>query len=190
VSAVHDFTERLAYSHSQSDQSWWDEVYRQAFPDMVGSVDLRANGWHQTAGRDRAITLGTGRTLYVDEKVRQESYADILLEVWSVYPKGRGAPYPEVPGAKPGWVAKTQDCDYLAYAVEPLRVCYLLPYFSLRAVWAQHGARLRSYAETRRNGYRWVTAPNRGYQTISIALPLDDLYQYMSEAMTVRWGTA
>lgn len=90
--SIHDFDERLAFSHDQSNQDWWEIVYRQAFPDMAAMVDLRHDGWHQRAGRDRGIVLSTGRTVYVDEKVRSEAYADIALEIWSQYPKGARPP--------------------------------------------------------------------------------------------------
>jgi hypothetical protein len=79
--SVHEFDERLAFSHGQSDQWWWEVVYRRAFPDMVSMVDLRADGWHQRAGRDRAVVLSSGRAVYVDEKVRNKSYRDIALEI-------------------------------------------------------------------------------------------------------------
>lgn len=38
---VHDFNEQLEYSHGRSDQPYWQEIYRQAFPDMRHMLDLR-----------------------------------------------------------------------------------------------------------------------------------------------------
>ena len=189
---VHDFDESLAYSHSQSDQPWWEEVYRRAFPDMVRMEDLRQDGWHQRAGRDRAIMLPTGRVIYVDEKSRKEDYGDILVELWSQYPKGGVPPFHAVPKAKPGWAVEVKDCDWFAYAIEPARTCYLLPYLGLRAAVVSKGhvwQRLASKpTEAERQGFRWCKVPNRVYDTINIAVPTDVLQKAITNAMTVTWG--
>lgn len=79
--SVHDFNDQLAYSHSQADRSYWQEVYRQAFPDMRRTLDLRHDGWHQRAGRDRMVILSSGRTIFIDEKVRSKSYPDLNGDV-------------------------------------------------------------------------------------------------------------
>lgn len=180
----------LRYSHSQADASWWDEVYRTAFPDMVTTVDLRHDGWHQKAGRDRAIVLSSGRVLYVDEKVRRNAYRDVALEIWSVYPKGARPPFPPKDGCVPGWARKPLDCDYLAYAFVPTQVCYLLPFFTLRAVVTQQARMFRDKATATEDGYRWVVANNSRYDTVSIAVPLDALLRMMNDAMTVTWRAA
>jgi hypothetical protein len=188
---THGFADQLAYSHSQADEPWWDQVYAQAFPDMATSVDLRHDGWHQKAGRDRAIVLTSGRALYVDEKVRKEDYPDILVEVWSVYPKDGQPPYsPPVPpvGVVEGWARKALDCDYIAYALAPSQVCYLLPFPSLRAAVQNNLRGWIDLANRRVGGYRWVVAPNSRYDTIGIAVPPDDLTTAMTTSMTVRWG--
>lgn len=190
VMVVHDFGESLAYSHSQADQPWWEEVYRRAFPDMVSMVDLRHDGWHQRAGRDRAIVLSTGRTIYIDEKSRKEDWPDILVEIWSVYPKAGRPPYPEVAGAKPGWAVEVKDCDWLAYAIEPTRTCYLLPYLGLRAAVAKKLHVWKDRATSRRDGFRWCLAPNGTYDTISIAVPTEILKRAINNALTVTWSTA
>ena len=116
---VHDFGKQLDYSHHDERRLVWQEVYTRAFPDMAVCLDLRHDGWHQRAGRDRAVILTSGRMIYVDEKVRSQAYDDILIEVWSTYPRNGRAPFPPVPGANPGWGVKPLDCDFLAYAFEP-----------------------------------------------------------------------
>lgn len=180
----------LRYSHSQADASWWDEVYRTAFPDMVTTVDLRHDGWHQKAGRDRAIVLSSGRVLYVDEKVRRNAYRDVALEIWSVYPKGSTAPYPPRDGAVPGWARKPLDCDFLAYAFVPTWTCYLLPFFTLRTLVARHERMFYGKATLNEDGYRWVVAHNDRYDTVSVAVPLSHLTALMTDAMTVAWRAA
>ena len=185
---VNDFGERLRYSHGQSDAPYWPAVYRQAFPDMVHLLDLRHDGWHQRAGRDRAVILASGRSVYIDEKVRSKDYQDILIEVWSTYPKTGAIPYPLTPGAAPGWGVKPLDCDFLAYAFEHSRICYLLPFLGIRAAWAKHGAMWRSKATDEEGGFRWVKAPNRTYNTISIAVPTKILQDCVNDALTVCWA--
>lgn len=184
---MHDFQEELAYSHSQSDEPWWDEVYTKAFPDLASVVDLRRDGWHQRAGRDRALVLTSGRTLYVDEKVRRSAYEDFLIEIWSIYPKGAEEPYGPVSGAVAGWARKPMDCDYIAYAIAPLKRCHLLQFASLRTA-AQNNMRgWANLASKKIGGYRWVVAKNSRYDTVSIALPLEDLTTAMTVAMTITW---
>jgi len=185
---TYNFAEQLDYSHRQSDAPWWNEVYRQAFPDMIHSLDLRHQGWHQNAGRDRMIVLNSGRSIYVDEKVRTEAYDDILFEVWSTYPKNGRAPFRRVPGASEGWGIKPLDCDFLAYAFEPSRTCYLFPFLGLRAAWAKHAPMWIGKATDNEGGYRWIVAPNQRYNTISIAVPTRILQECVNDALTICWA--
>ena len=187
---IHDFADSLAYSHEQSDQPWWERVYRQAFPDFAAMVDLRDDGWHQRAGRDRALVLTSGRTVYVDEKVRSEAYRDVLLEVWSRYPKNGAPPYRPVPGAAPGWARKPLDCDWLAYAFVPARTCYLFPFLGVRAALEAHRRVWIDAATTKRGGFRWVISENATYNTVCIAVPTKALQDAIAEAMTVTWAPA
>lgn len=188
MTTTHEFGDSLAFSHSQADATYWGQVYAQAFPDMVHTVDLRHHGWHQKAGRDRAVILSSGKTVYVDEKVRRETYPDIALEVWSVYPKNGRRPYPPVAGAVPGWARKPLDCDYLAYAFVPTQTCHLFPFLSVRAAWRKHCLTWRDKAELREDGYRWVIAVNERYDTVSLAVPIAALNGAIQDAMTITWG--
>lgn len=185
---VHDFDRQLEYSHGQSDAPYWQEVYQQAFPDMVHLLDLRHDGWHQRAGRDRAIILASGRSIFVDEKVRSKDYQDILVEVWSAYPLAGHKPYPPHASARPGWGVKPLDCDFLAYAFERSRTCYLLPFLGIRAAWKKHAAMWIGKASTREGGFEWVEARNRTYKTISIAIPVRVLQDCVNDALTVCWS--
>lgn len=186
---THDFGRSLAYSHDQADAPWWKEVYQQAFPDMVSMTDLRHDGWHQLAGRDRVVMLSSGRPVYVDEKVRSRDYGDdIGVEVWSVYPRTGKRPYPPVLGAKEGWACKPLDCDYVAYAIVPTQKCHLLPHLGIRAAWTKHGAAWRRNADREANGFRWCEANNGRYLSISIAVPTWLLHEAITDAMTVSWA--
>ena len=126
MTVTHNFWESLEWSHGQEDQPFWLEVYAKAFPTMVGCHSNRKDGWAQRGGIDRTILLEDGTVVTVDEKVRAEKWPDILIEHWS-----------DVARRTPGWGHrdKALTCDYIAYAMIPSQVCYLLPYqVLLRAI--------------------------------------------------------
>lgn len=170
MSTVHDFRRDLAYSHSQTDQPWWEDVYRRAFPDFHSMTDLREDSDHQRMGVDRHVTLSSGRVVEIDEKVRRRDYGDILIEYWS-----------DEQRRKPGWAAKSLRCDFIAYAVEPSATCYLIPFQQLRAAWRANGA---SWVET----YGRREAANRGYVTVSCPVPVAVLFDAITVATTIRWS--
>lgn len=168
---IHDFETSLKKSHAQADAPWWMAVYREAFPDLQSCVCVRRDGWAQRGGIDRVLTLGSGKTLMVDEKVRDKVWDDIALEYWS-----------DEARKKRGWIQKELACDFIAYAFIPSATCYLLPFQSLRRAW-------------RKNGEQWISehkrieAPNNGYVTISVGVPIPVLMAALSDAMKVRWVT-
>jgi hypothetical protein len=167
---VHNFNESLARSHSYADAPWWEDVYRQAFPGFASMVSVREDGWAQRGGIDRSITLKSGKTLWVDEKVREKEWADVLLERWS-----------DSRNRVPGWIQKDLACDYIAYAFAPLQKCYLLPFQPLRRAWILNG---RQWCEE----YKEVRADNGRYVTVSVAIPTDILFAALNGAMVVNWA--
>ena len=168
---MHDFKSDLKWSHEQSDQPWWEEVYRAAFPDFVAMHDVRQDGWAQRGGIDRQIVLEDGTVLKVDEKVRKKAYPDILLEAFSDWDKG-----------KPGWLDKGLTCDFIAYAFAETKTCYLLPFRTLRSAWVAN--RSEWWAK-----YGRCDAANRGYTTVSVPVPINVLMAAMQDAMVVNWAT-
>ena len=169
---VHDFHESLAKSHAQADAPWWIEVYRLAFPDLASAVCVRNDGWAQRGGIDRVLTLQSGKTLLVDEKVRDKDWPDILLEYYSNYER-----------RTPGWVAKDLACDFIANAFVPSQTCYLLPFQTLRHAWRKnHKQWVRDYQR--------VVAQNHGYKTVSVAVPTEVLLSALGDAMKVQWSAA
>lgn len=176
----HDFRESLAKSHAQEDAEWWPLVYRAAFPDLVSFSSVRQDGWAQRGGIDRVLVLKSGKTLSVDEKVRYRDYADVLLEVWSVFRAGKGI--------DPGWVAKDLACDYIAYAWVPNERCLLLPFQELRRVWRKHHDLWWDLATRRSEGFSMVRAANNGYETVSVCVPEKILVNAMRDAMLVSWA--
>lgn len=131
MSIVYDFDAQLKNSHQYSDSDIWESIYRSAFPTMLSFTDMRHNGIHQKRGIDRIVTLMNGKHITVDEKVRGKNkktgkvYEDIALEFISV-----------VQTNAPGWVCNPDiDCDYIAYAINPLGKGYLFPVVQVQAVW-------------------------------------------------------
>lgn len=182
---VHDFKSSLAWSKAQEDAPWWDDVYRAAFPDLSAAVSVRNDGWAQRGGIDRVLTLESGKTLYVDEKVREKDWPDVLLEVWSDY-EARNHSRERAKG----WLVKPLATDFIAYAFVPSQQCLLLPFQTLRATWRQNGRAWVAKAREKRDGFRWVDAKNNGYTTRSIAVPTETLMAAMASAMRVSWGAA
>ncbi len=169
--AVHDFSKSLAKSHMQADSPWWMDVYRKAFPSLQAAVNVREDGWAQRGGIDRVITLASGRTITVDEKVREKDWPDVLLERWS-----------DEARRVPGWVQKPLACEFIAYAYIPSRLCLLLPTLTLQRAWRLYGLEWS-------DSYGTVKARNKGYVTASIPVPRDVLMKSLADAMTVTWGS-
>jgi hypothetical protein len=96
----HNFDTSLALSKEHEDAPWWPEVYARAFPGHLSSVSVREDGWAQRGGIDRVITLRSGKTVTVDEKVRLQDWPDIALERWSDRQR-----------KVPGWIQKDLACD-------------------------------------------------------------------------------
>ena len=167
--AVHDFEKSLAKSNAQVDAPWWRTVYLKAFPDLQSMVCVRNDGWAQRGGIDRVLTLASGKTLCIDEKVREKDWPDIALEYWSNAEK-----------KVPGWVAKDLACDFIAYAFIPSQTCHLIPFQTLRAAWRKnHKIWVRTFQK--------IEAQNKDYTTISVCVPKDILLKALSDAMTVTW---
>lgn len=163
-----NFEKDLIFSDAASDESFWDRVYRKAFPDMVGHIHASANGLGQKSGIDRVIHLSSGRTLYIDEKKRREDHDDILLEYVSNNVKNA-----------PGWMEKELQIDYLAYAFMPRQRVYLFPWDLLRRAWFHYKAEwLRKY--------KTIRADNGYYVTLSLAVPIDELMNSVSRASVIQ----
>lgn len=167
ITTPHDFRERLAFSEAASAEPFWDAVYRKAFPDLVNHMQTTGATASQRSGIDRVLHLRNGRTIYIDEKKREQEYPDILLEYVSV----------DTTGA-PGWIEKDLTIDYIAYAFMPTHRCYLFPWLMLRRAWLHHGN------EWKRQ-YRIVVAQNKGYKTYSVAIPTNVLRKAVSVAQII-----
>lgn len=166
---IHDFNKSLEKSQGYEDAPWWNEVYSEAFPNLAETISVRQDGWAQRGGIDRLVILEDGTVLKVDEKIRERVWGDFCLEYWSDRKRQIR-----------GWVAKDLTCDYIAYAFVPNQTCYLLPFQMLRRAWRNNG---QEWVRT----YRKVEALNRGYTTVSVAVPIPVVLSAISDAMLVRW---
>lgn len=166
---VHEFQQSLKLSHRYANAPWWEEVYRAAFPAFSSMVCVRADGWAQRGGIDRVITLSSGKTISVDEKVRTEDWPDFALERWSDRAR-----------QTPGWVQKDLACDFIAYAFIPSQTCYLLPFLQLRRAWIEFG---KKWIEQ----YPIIHARNPNYETESVCVPIEVVLDALVDAMRVRW---
>ena len=130
-------------------------------------MSVRQDGWAQRGGVDRVLTLSSGRTYTVDEKVRLQDWPDILLEQWS-----------DEERRVPGWVQKPLACDFICYAFAPSKVGFLMPVVPLQRAWRMHGRKWLQLYGTRR-------AQNPGYVSVSIPVPRAVLVQAIAEAMLI-----
>ncbi len=166
---TNDFRRDLEWSHAQLNQSWWESVYRQAFPGFKSMEEITRDGWAQRAGIDRLVTLDDGTVLKIDEKCRREIYEDFALEYWS-----------DEERRIPGWIGKPLNCDYIAYAFVPSRTCYLLPYQTLRTAWYRNrGVWINTYGVKR--------ALNPNHTTVFTPVPIPIVLGSLAEAMTIHW---
>lgn len=167
MQAVHDFNDSLAASHKASDLPIWEDIYRKSFPDFLMMADHRKDGEWQRAGIDRSVILENSKQILIDEKIRWKPYADIAVEYISN----------DITGA-PGWACKPLRADYIAYAIAPLGICYLLPVIQLQQAWSRKGEYWKDNCFT-------IKAPNRGYTTLSAAVPVNELFSEIGKALRI-----
>lgn len=166
---TNHFNEDLSYSIKASEESFWEQIYRKAFPNFVSMMGCPGDFESQRMGIDRVILLSNGLTLKIDEKKRRDDRTDILLEYLSNDKTGA-----------PGWIEKDLAIHYLAYAFMPSKQCYLFDWPMLRAAWIHWG-------ETRwKKIYSIPPAHNTGYDTYSVAIPISELRNAMSQVRHIQ----
>lgn len=163
----HDFRASLLASQDLANATWWTELYRDAFPTMIGMTI--AGRESQRDHLDRVITLENGHTINVEEKVRPRAWPDFLLEFWS-----------NEEARTPGWITIDGKPDFLAYVFLETRRGWILPWPQLRKAWRNHA---REWVER----FGIVRAPNRGYTTASCPVPIQIAIDAIVESMVVGW---
>lgn len=178
---VHSFSRDLRASHKWADAPWWRTVYEARFPGCQ-IQDMREDGWWQRAGIDRLIHLPNATSVRVEEKVRDRAFDDFALEFEHVDRSTRRL-------LRLGWINTDLACDYLAYAVVPRRVCYMLPWRELRRAWLLNKTEWLDNAEAGRHGFRMVEANNEDrYISRSVAVPQAVLREALTSVMSVQWA--
>jgi len=166
---LNDFNEDLKFSHSAEDLPIWETIYSKAFPDNHGYTNMRNNGQTQQLGIDRTVILSSGKAIYIDEKVRRKDYGDILIEYISNDKKGTK-----------GWAEKPLFCDYIAYAILPTRMCYLLPVPQLQKAWIGNKKEWLSLFGTK-------SADNKYYNTLNCPVPVNTLFKAIGKALRIEF---
>lgn len=165
---MNNFHNDLAFSESSRTSDFWLKAYKNFFVDFSGweyCNDLSS----QKIGIDRIVyTSGNKRGYYIDEKTRRKFYNDILIE--DVSNDNTGAA---------GWINKDLSIDFLAYAFINVKRVYIFPWPALRRVWHYYGKEWRSNC-------RKITAKNKGYNTISYAVPTDLLIDKVNKSMVIQ----
>lgn len=174
MTVIHDFQERLQWSEAKGYEPFWEAVYKKAFPNLVNHMLCSGDTDSQRQGVDRLLFLSNNMTLRIDEKKRNVTYPDILLEYISV----------DTTGA-PGWMDKDLAIDYLAYAFIPTKQCYLYPWPLLRRAWIRYRDEWIAKGKRKQEGFRIVPGKNRNYTTWSVVVPIVVLQAALRSAIVI-----
>lgn len=167
---MNNFKDDLKFSHEAEDLDMWHRIYNQAFPNFLSMTSTREDGQMQQLGVDRTIVTSSGKAVYIDEKARRKDYGDIILEYISNDKK-----------MTKGWVEKPLFCDYIAYAILPSDMCYLLPVHQLQSVWLENK---NEWLKT----FEIVPADNKFYTTLSCAVPIKVLFGALGKALRINYS--
>lgn len=165
--AIHNFSADLKFSHEPSAGEFWTAAYTKFFPEFSARFDVPKFSLAQRRGVDVIVYLGTDQFRRIDEKLRRDSYPDILLEHTS-----------NTKTKTKGWMDKEMWIDYLAYGVLPDRKAYLFPWDLLQRAW-------RANREKWMHDYKDVPAQNEGYVTLSTPVPYRVLFAALIAAMQI-----
>lgn len=163
--AVHSFET----SWNADGADWWEPIYRAFFVDYK-SHETVTDVSQQKAGIDHRVSLTGGGEVLVDVKTREKFRPDVLVEVWSSKQAGT-----------PGWARKSLHCHYVAYAFLDLPgFAYVIPFSMLRAAYEANKHKWAADASC-----QTVTAANRRYDTVSVAVPYERFLRDVAGAMQV-----
>ena len=175
---INIFKDDLAFSEEASEESFWQDVYKKAFPDMVDNIQCKGKSQGQKLGIDRLIYLGSGKALRIDEKKRRKVWNDFAIEYEHLYHDGK---------KRPGWIEKDLLIDYWAYAFMPIKKCYLFPWHLLRLAWIRYGYNWKNLANDDDNDkFSIIEAENEGYTTYSVGVPIDTLRYAVGQVSIIQ----
>lgn len=153
---------------SKTVDSFWQAFYKKAFPCMVNMMSCPGRYESQRRGIDRVIMFSNGRIIKVEEKARREASKDILLE-YIANDKTNA----------PGWIEKDLEVDYLAYAFISTKTGYLFDWPILKLTWTR-------FKHDWIKRYKIPPAHNNGYDTLSVAIPTNELLGAISNTRMVQ----
>ena len=166
---MHRFSNSLNWEQKTSRSNMVARGYAQmVYPEVIVDTFWCQNG-RQHQGLDKILTLENGGQITIEEKFRRKSYSDIALETWS-----------NLESQVQGWCVKEIMSDIVTYWIVPRRKFYVLPSQQLRRALSENRSQWENCAESRVRGFRFADAPNEGYTTRSICVPLHVLKNYLS----------
>jgi len=141
-----------------------DAIYKKYFG--AKKIIKNTNRTTQIRGVDKLIYLPNRKLpIRVEEKYRSRWYGDILLEYISNDTTGRL-----------GWIEKSLLCDYIFYAINnPITKVFWFNWEQLKTLWELNKAKWIVYGEQNIHGFNKIVAKNVGYNTISVAVPVQTL---------------
>lgn len=163
---IHDF----ATSANYDDATWWRDFYRATLTHYRGH-EVVTDRALQRQGIDHRVRAGDAELL-IDCKVRGRRYPDVLLEIKHEHVDGRRTK---------GWARKPLRCHYLAYIYKSEAAGLLISFHLMQRALAAHYDEWKRKATAEVDGFRWVSAKNTTYTTISLAVPTDVLLATMNE---------
>mgnify|MGYP006953698882 CR=1 FL=1 len=175
MNTAHNFTADLERSHSITGAAFWEDLYRGLFPDLQAIHAHNEDGQGQRAGVDRTVILSSGKTLWVDEKVRYRDFPDIALEEWTDFDRGI-----------PGWIQKRLLCHYFCYVNLPGGKAYLLPTEQTQQAWREHSDEWKATREP-------ITALNRDprtgrkWESVSWGIQPEELFPAIGQCLRVTF---
>jgi len=183
----------LTYADVNSNLMQLSVFYKSCFPGIV-ALDKVKNKAMQKTGIDTIITLGNGKQISFDEKIRSKDYGDILLEeisVWHNYPTLNGHRVertqiiPDIlvenSHLKPGWTRKDSYTDYITYVIVPARRVYFLPFLLLRRAFDKYYPQWLKDSGGRKPTLNRDGMGGIAYYTTNIAVPTVTLYEAIYE---------
>lgn len=161
--------------------AWWLFAFEEYFIDLATARYLGSDGWAQRGGGDWLVMLEGGKTNYIDIKLDWTPHPRFFLETWSNYEH-----------RTPGWIAKSQLCDYIAYYFVNQGMIYFVPFPALRRAWVKNQAdwlcgkrgALGEKSVTNRN--------NAGYEytTKGVPVPIPELRRALDYSVAFQWVLA
>lgn len=151
----HDFWDDMINSNNISDSSEIKKIYEQKLDSKIVKRIGIKNKVQQKAGYDIELYLEDGRILTIEEKIRNEFYPDLLLEIQHT----NGI-------SKHGWLYKSQ-AEILSY-IQPYKQGYHLTLWKLKelAEWTKSEQFLfllnsdaikEIWSKTNCSGVKWCT---------------------------------